>query len=356
MDWKGLEGLLAREFHPSQFLEHAQQWIKHPIANIARADPLISLIWIVLVICATVYLLNFATGDYSWTDRVWSLCPIFYAWFFALSVPAPHNISGNPIAKIKYLATNHPRPLLMAVLVTVWGIRLTFNFARKGGYGLNGEDYRWKHVHGWKAFNIPVLGPFLWQLFSLGFIATYQHILIFMFTCPIYVAYRDAANNMKAVQSLTIYDWALSAAFLVFLAIETIADEQQWRYYIRREKYRALPKAEQNSAKWADSDEARGFNTSGLFAYSRHPNFFGEQCIWITFYLFAVAVTKDPLHWTGLGVFQLIFCIFLGSTDLTESLSVAKYPAYRIYQKYVSRTIPMPFKRKIIWNDTKKKQ
>jgi len=353
MDWKSLEGLLTREFHPSHLIEHAQQWIKHPIANFERADPLVSCLWIVLLVCLTIYVLNFISGDYSWTDRVWSLTPVFYAWFFALSVPSPRNLAGNPIEKIKYLALNHPRPLLMAILVTLWGLRLTFNFARKGGYSLSGEDYRWKHVHGWKAFNIPVLGPLLWQIFSFGFIATYQNVLIFMLVWPLYVAYRDAAANIKAVQSLTIYDWILAAAFLTFLTIETVADEQQWRYYQRRDKFRALSKPEQ--AKLADSDEARGFNTSGLFAHSRHPNFFAEQSIWVTFYLFAVLVTRDPLHWAGLGVLQLLVCIFLGSTKLTEDLSAEKYPAYRIYQKYVSRTIPSPFKSKINWNEYKKK-
>lgn len=35
------------------------------------------------------------------------------------------------------------RLLIMAVLVTVWGTRLTYNFARKGGYRFSAEDYRW---------------------------------------------------------------------------------------------------------------------------------------------------------------------------------------------------------------------
>jgi len=352
MDWKDLEGLLVREFHPSHFVEHAQQWIKYPLANIERADPLISCLWIVLFISIIIYILNFVTEDYGWTDRDWSLCPIFYSWFFALSVPAPHDIAGNPIERIKYLALNHPRPLLMAVLITMWGFKHTYNFARKGGFQLKGEDYRWKHVHGWKAFNIPILGKLLWQLFSLGFIALYQNILIFMFTAPAYVAYRDAAAHSKTVQSLTSYDLGLTIAFLGFFIFETIADQQQWKYYERRDQFRALSKAEQT--KLADSDEARGFNSSGFFAYSRHPNYFCEQSLWVIVDLFAVFVTRDPLHWTGLGVFQLIFLIFIPSTQLTEEISASKYPAYRIYQKYVSRTIPSLIKPKINWNDSKK--
>ncbi len=349
MDWKDLEGLLIREFHPAHLVEHAQQWIKSPLTSLEFADPLISCIWIVLFISFIIYILNFITEDYGWTDRAWSLCPPFYAWFFALSVPAPQ----NPLEKIKYIALNHPRPLLIAVLITMWGFKHTYNFVRKGGFKLKGEDYRWKHVHAWKIFNIPVLGKLIWQLFSFGFIALYQNVLIFMFTSPAYAAYKDAVINIRGVQSLTLYDWILTATFLVFFVTETIADQQQWKYYERRDKYRALSKAEQ--AKNADSDEARGFNTSGLFAYSRHPNYFCEQCLWIVIYLFAVLVTRDPMHWTGLGILQLVFVIFIPSTQLTEEISASKYPAYQIYQKYVSRTIPSFIKPKINWNEEKKK-
>ena len=49
-----------------------------------------------------------------------------------------------------YMSGFAPRQTLAASLVTVWGIRLTFNFARKGGYSWKfwegEEDYRWAIV------------------------------------------------------------------------------------------------------------------------------------------------------------------------------------------------------------------
>ena len=66
---------------------------------------------------------SWVSGDHSFVDRLWSVTPAVYAWLAAAQ-------SGW-----------HPRPLLMAGLATAWGLRLTFNFYRKGGYRLGEEDY-----------------------------------------------------------------------------------------------------------------------------------------------------------------------------------------------------------------------
>ena len=48
-------------------------------------------------------------------------------------------------------------------------------------------------------------------------------------------------------------------------------------------------------------DYTRGFLTHGLFKYSRHPNFFAEQCIWCSYYVFAVASSWYGESWDGEG-------------------------------------------------------
>jgi steroid 5-alpha reductase family enzyme len=65
----------------------------------------------------------------------------------------------------------------MSVLVTCWGARLTYNFARKGGYNWGDEDYRWGPLRKYMGF-------FFFQLFNLGFIAIYQNILLFLISAP----------------------------------------------------------------------------------------------------------------------------------------------------------------------------
>ena len=123
-------------------------------------------------------------------------------------------------------------------------------------------------------------------------------------------------------------------AFLVLFIGEWVADEQMWRF--QQEKKRKIAAADK---------VAEPFITTGLFAYSRHPNFFCELGKWWTFYLFAVAASAQWLHWTGLG-FVVLTLLFQGSTQLTESLSLAKYPLYRDYQANTPRLLPLPFLRR----------
>src|SRR5689334_15371053 len=85
---------------------------------------------VALLGCAAVaafcWIVSVITGECSWTDRLWSLTPIgFVAWFASRT------------------GFEDTRLVVMTVLAAAWGARLTFNFARKGGYGRGGEDYRW---------------------------------------------------------------------------------------------------------------------------------------------------------------------------------------------------------------------
>ena len=83
--------------------------------------PAMSALMIVLVtaaaVCAFAWIASLVSHDHSWVDRLWSIVPVAYVWIFAASA-----------------GLSNLRLDVMAVLVTLWGIRLTFNFARKGGY------------------------------------------------------------------------------------------------------------------------------------------------------------------------------------------------------------------------------
>jgi steroid 5-alpha reductase family enzyme len=83
----------------------------------------------------------------------------------------------------------------------------------------------------------------------------------------------------------------------------------------------------------------RGFVVSGLWSWSRHPNFAAEQAIWIVFYQWAAFNAQSPLNWSVAGVVGLLG-IFFGSTRLTEAITVGKYPAYKEYQSLIPMFIP----------------
>ena len=77
-----------------------------------------------------------------------------------------------------------------------------------------------------------------------------------------------------------------AALFLAFLTVETVADEQMWAF--QQDKKGRIASGEVI---------AEPFLTTGLYRYSRHPNHAGEIGMCWAFYLFAVAVSGEGLHW-----------------------------------------------------------
>ena len=293
---------------------------------------------VMLLAANACYQMNVWTRWWSGVDRCWSVLPPLYALAFALAPASPALIAALP----QWLAPTgggaagavDPRLALMAALVTLWGARLTRNFARKGGYsaGAESEDYRWPVLRGW----IDRLGPGLLhdvaeQAFSLLFVAYYQQVLIWLFVVPpLYVAQYYGGDGKAP---LGARDALLGAAFLALLALESWADETQWAF---QQAKHAMAPAERARA---GGDFARGFCTQGPFAISRHLNFFAEQSMWVVFYLFSWAAGAPALNWSGLGALLLIG-LFQGSTWMTELLTAQRYPMYAAYQRTTSRLLP----------------
>ncbi|MBN8216660.1 MAG: DUF1295 domain-containing protein [Spirochaetes bacterium] len=255
-------------------------------------------IWMATGFALASFVAGWVSGDYSWIDRLWSTLPVGFVWYYAAR------------------ADFEWRSLLVAGLVTLWGARLTFNFARKGGYGKT-EDYRWAYMRS------VIPNPVLWQAFNLLFICAYQAGMFVLFTLPAFVLWEHRGRSFQWLDALAIL------LFLAFLAIETVADQQQWAFQERKRR------GERGSG-----DLERGFLASGLFRFSRHPNFFGEMGIWWAVYLFSVSVTGAWFLNVGILGAVMLTLLFQGSTGLTEKLSKKKYPAYGEYQKRTSRLIP----------------
>jgi steroid 5-alpha reductase family enzyme len=263
---------------------------------------------IMLFIIAFTFLIGEMTHNNSQVDKLWSILPIIYVWVIA----AYGDFS--------------PRLVLMSTLVTIWGIRLTANFALKGAYHWRfwggEEDYRWQVLRGKAEFN----RPWKWSLFNLFFISGYQNILILLFTLPAISALQPPGVPIG------IIDFAAAFLMAFFIGFESIADIQQWNFqHVKHAKI----KAGEDLA----GDYKKGFLDKGLWAYSRHPNYFAEQAIWVCFYFFSVAATGQWFNWTIAGCLLLIV-LFQGSSSFSEEISASKYPEYTGYQKKVSRFIP----------------
>lgn len=90
---------------------------------------------------------------------------------------------------------------------------------------------------------------------------------------------------------------------------------------------------------YTQEDLNRGFITSGLWAYCRHPNFTAEQTIWFLLYQWSCYAGNVSYSWAASGSLFLIM-LFQGSTWLTELITAGKYPEYKAYQKQTGVLIP----------------
>lgn len=283
----------------------------------ALSEEQIQTLKILLIVCGASIAYCFIVGElaqnFSQMDKLWSILPIAYAWIVAIR-------NGCDL-----------RTLVYALIVTVWGVRLTVNFARKGAYRLKfwtgEEDYRWSIVRQNPVFR----HKFAWTLFDLFFISLYQNALVLAITLP-------ALACMGSEAPFGVWDTIGAALAVGFLALETVADEYQWKFH----KTKKALLRDGGTLDTLKKPYDLGFNTTGPWSRMRHPNYLGEQGIWLALYLFAVGAgaARGVFHWTMAGPLLLVL-LFMGSSKLGESISSKKYPRYQNYIAQVYKYLPL---------------
>ncbi|OQE28555.1 hypothetical protein PENSTE_c003G01942 [Penicillium steckii] len=281
-------------------------------------NPLVSAVALGSVLAAIFFLAAEINRNYSQVDRFWSILPTMYNVHFA----AWARLAG---IRTQTLDT-------IAFISILWSARLTFNYWRKGGYQIGSEDYRWQIVRS------KVNSVFLFTIFNFAFIAIAQSLLLLLITCPSYVFVIIA--NSQGTENFGLPDLAFSRAALFFIIIEYFADQQQWNFQTAKQQYQKTARIEaDNKDQYSPEDLERGFVVSGLWSWSRHPNFVAEQAVWLTLYLWACYRTETYLQWSGLGIAGYII-LFQASTRLTEWITAGKYSEYPEYQARVGRFLP----------------
>lgn len=225
----------------------------------------------------------------SFVDSLWSLFFLVAAVVFALNVEI---LSG--------------RGLLVLALVALWALRLSIYItARNWG---KGEDYRYQTI---RANNEP---GFAFK--SVYIVFGLQGVLAWVIAAPLLPAISSTA-------SLGVFDAVATLLWLTGFVFEAGGD-----YQLRR--FRKDPA---NAGKVLDS---------GLWALTRHPNYFGDFCIWWAFWLFAV----------GAGGWWTIFAPLLMSVLLLKVSGVAmlektignRRPEYHDYIRRTNAFFPGPQK------------
>lgn len=301
---------------------------------VVALNPVVTSFWLTVALAISQVLLSAATRSFAWNDRFWSLIPPFYALLYGVHPIISSDRRTN--------SSFDPRLSLMSLLIFLWGARLTFNAARRGFYTPGFVDYRYGWIQA-KYVHSRVLFCILYSIFSCGFMT----VMLALASSPLYFAWISRGRN----PSLSTIDIVAAVGVLASISFETVADNQQHAFHTlkklllqtsRSGRSGTDPLPDLSSATLAEVRE--GFLQSGLFAWSRHPNFFAEMCVWWFFYLFSVSSSGRWLNWTLCGpvLYTLLFQI---TTPLTERISSEKYSSYSDYQARVSRIIPSPFSR-----------
>ena len=250
-----------------------------------------------------------------------SLIDIF--WGFGFLVVAAICLQLAPV-KTPYL-------LLLAALPIIWGARLTLYLARRNlGHG---EDKRYVSMRR-RAKKNTGLREMPWRLRSLFTIYFGQGLLIMIVSAPIWVAMATAITigggpaigadelTVGVLGSIAIGPLAIAGAllWLIGFLFEAIGDAQLSRFLKKHKDYDGP----------ADDKPVMD---KGLWKYTRHPNYFGNACMWWGIWLVACQAS-----WGWATIFAPIIMTLLLTKVSGRDLLESDMGRRRNYQDYINRT------------------
>lgn len=239
---------------------------------------------------------SYAWNNSSFYDAYWSVVPIpIVLYWMTLAEP------GVPTLRLAAIG----------LVVGVWGARLTWNWAR-GWSGLDHED--------WRYVGFRELAPaFYWPISFLG-IHFFPTVIVFAGLAALYPGVVTAGRPLGLVDAIALL------VGLAGIAFEWIADDQ----------LRAFTTGPRQPGETL---------RTGLWRYSRHPNYLGEILVWWSFFLFGLAA--DP-EWAKLGVLAplaMTGMFLFVSIPLIEKRSLARRRDYQRVIDETSMLIPLPPRR-----------
>ena len=196
-----------------------------------------------------------------------------------------------------------PRKQLIAALVTLWGLRLALHIGiRNRG---KGEDFRyakWREENGSR-----------WWWFSFIQVFLLQGFLMWMIAMPIIAA---QTSGFPAI--LTPLDWIGSILWLIGFLFESIGDLQLMRFK-------------------AASANKNKILISGLWKYTRHPNYFGEAVVWWGVYVIALAAGAG---WTIFSPILMTWLLVRVSGVAMLERTMKQKPGYEEYMQKTNAFFP----------------
>ena len=256
--------------------------------------PLVLLGSVLAITCMmlVVWLISLKMRDASIVDIAWGSGFVVVAWVsFWLS-------DGNST-----------RSLLLTVLTTIWGLRLALYLAKRNlGHG---EDFRYQSMrrkHGSK-----------FAFMSLYTVFGVQGLLMWIVSLPVQLGQVRESPNFGFIGAVGVLVWGLGMFF------ETVGDAQL--------------------AKFKRDPANKGLVMNrGLWRYTRHPNYFGDSCVWVGLGLIAAETKLGILGLFG-PVVMTILLVKVSGAALLDRAMLKRKPGYETYVANTSGFIPRPPRR-----------
>jgi steroid 5-alpha reductase family enzyme len=241
----------------------------------------------ILLVSALGWVVSILLGDVSFVDSLWSLFFLLAALLFAFDAD---NLSA--------------RGLLVTGLVLAWSLRLSIHITvRNWGQP---EDHRYRKIR--ENHEPGFIVKSLYIVFGL------QGLLAWIIAAPLLPA-------IQSQQGLGVLDALGLVLFLAGFFFEVVGDWQLRRFS-------------------ADPGNRGNVLQSGLWRYTRHPNYFGEFCIWWGFWLFAAAAGA---WWTVFSpLLMTVLLLRVSGVAMLEKTIVNRRPGYAEYVQQTNAFFPGP--------------
>lgn len=243
---------------------------------------------ILLAYMSSWFLISLVKKRNDFADVAWGIGFILLAWL-------SYFLSG----------ATHLRGVLISVLISIWGIRLAWHIYIRNRYKT--EDYRylaWRKEWG-KWF-------YLRSFFQIYIL---QGILLFLIVLPTLYTNRYSESGFVWIDAVGLVVWIIGFCF------EVVGDAELAEFI----------KNPANKGKLMQS---------GLWAYTRHPNYFGEVTMWWGIWIIALA-TGGGL-WTIIGPLTITFLILKVSGIPMLEKKIQENPDFEDYKRRTSVFIPLP--------------
>jgi steroid 5-alpha reductase family enzyme len=223
-----------------------------------------------------------------------TLVDSFWALFFLLAC----------LVNAIFLPQLSPRAWLILTLVSLWSIRLS-GYLHWRNHG-KPEDARYQAI---RARNEPHF-----EYKSLYLVFLLQAILAWMISLPLQAAMQSTSSTTIWLDGLGLVFWLIGMGFQV------IGD-------LQLASFKSNPS---NHGKVLDK---------GVWRYTRHPNYFGESCIWWGYFCIAWAAGA---WWSVVSpIFMTFLLVKVTGVKLLEAEIATRRPAYADYIKRTSAFIPL---------------